>query len=339
MQAAYGLRAQACTVALEQSSARRLLAARQGTQRWSVDSGRQAAHRRLHARQARLLCTAALPALSLEAAQDVAGLVVFSALPFVAVQALADSQAGKDLMARLEEQKPGLQREAAQRERERAAARSQSRWFGAGRPLWLGPLSKEPPAHLSGVLPGDYGWDPLSLGRDPAKLDRYVELELLHARWAMLGALGALVPEALQAAGAATFLEDRWWNVGYAKLSTDEELAYLGIPGLRVAGGQGVAIIAFCQVLLMFGPEYARACGIAALEPLGIFLPGDKNYPGGWLFDPLNLSADAERYERMRVREIKNGRLAMVAWVGFAAQAAATREGPLGNLTQALGAL
>ena len=34
------------------------------------------------------------------------------------------------------------------------------------------------------------------------------------------------------------------------------------------------------QVLLMFGPEYARACGIAALEPLGIYLPGDKNYPG-----------------------------------------------------------
>lgn len=30
----------------------------------------------------------------------------------------------------------------------------------------------------------------------------------------------------------------------------------------------------------MFGPEYARACGIAALEPLGVFLPGDKNYPG-----------------------------------------------------------
>lgn len=30
----------------------------------------------------------------------------------------------------------------------------------------------------------------------------------------------------------------------------------------------------------MLGPEYARACGIAALEPLGVFLPGDKNYPG-----------------------------------------------------------
>lgn len=34
------------------------------------------------------------------------------------------------------------------------------------------------------------------------------------------------------------------------------------------------------QVLLMAGPEYARACGIEALEPLGIYLPGDKNYPG-----------------------------------------------------------
>ncbi len=33
------------------------------------------------------------------------------------------------------------------------------------------------------------------------------------------------------------------------------------------------------QVLLMFGPEYARSCGIDALEPLGIYLPGDANYP------------------------------------------------------------
>ena len=38
--------------------------------------------------------------------------------------------------------------------------------------------------------------------------------------------------------------------------------------------------LADVQVLLMFGPEYARACGIEALEPLGLYLPGDKNYPG-----------------------------------------------------------
>lgn len=64
----------------------------------------------------------------------------------------------------------------------------------------------------------------------------------------MLGALGALIPEVLQLTGATTFLEDRWWNVGYVKLTSDEELAYLGIPGLRIAGGSGVAIIALCQV-------------------------------------------------------------------------------------------
>jgi light-harvesting complex II chlorophyll a/b binding protein 7 len=124
--------------------------------------------------------------------------------------------------------------------------------------------------------------------------------------------------------------------VGAAKLATSEDLNYLGIAGLRLAGGQGVAVIALCQVLLMFGPEYARACGIEALEPLGVFLPGDKNYPGGWLFDPLRLAGDPARYEAMRVREIKNGRLAMVAWLGFAAQAAATGRGPLDNLEQAL---
>ncbi len=41
----------------------------------------------------------------------------------------------------------------------------------------------------------------------------------------------------------------------------------------------------------------------------------------------------------MRVREIKNGRLAMVAWLGFAAQAAAGRQGPLQDLQDWLGPL
>ena len=272
--------------------------------------------------------------------EDVAGLLVFSAIPFLAVQALADSPYGKQFLKKLNAQKPKLQAQKKATDAARAAARSRSRWFGPDRPRWLGPFSSPSPPWLNGTLPGDYGFDPLSLAEEEEKLDRYVELELLHARWAMLGALGALIPEALQLfLGDTTqihFLEPVWWKVGAAKLATDEDLNYLGVAGLKVAGGQGVLIIAVCQVLLMFGPEYARLCGIEALEPLGIFLPGNENYPGGWLFDPLALSADAERFEVMRVREIKNGRLAMVAWAGFFVQGAATQKGPLENVVDVL---
>ncbi|CAI7919289.1 unnamed protein product [Closterium sp. NIES-53] len=153
-------------------------------------------------------------------------------------------------------------------------------------------------------------------------------LEILHARWAMLGALGVVVPEALQHYSDTAFLEAVWWRVGAAKLAGDD-LDYLGVAGLHLAGGQGVVVIAIAQFLLMLGPEYARYTGIAALEPLGVFLPGDINHPGGWLFDPLGLANDAERFEDLKVREIKNGRLAMMAWVGFAAQAAVTGQGVL----------
>lgn len=179
---------------------------------------------------------------------DVAGLLVFSAVPFLAVQALADSPLGRELQERLEAQKAALQAQAGRRDRERQRARQErcagqihqlispreylktlclpcfwrSPWFGPERPQWLGPLSPQPPAWLDGELPGDYGFDTAQLGRDPAKLDRYVELELLHARWAMLGALGALLPEALQETGAAAFLEPVWWRVGAAKLQGED---------------------------------------------------------------------------------------------------------------------
>lgn len=102
--------------------------------------------------------------------------------PFIAVQALADSPAGKQLSTDLQARIPELRRQAVDRDAQRAAARALSPYYGPGRPLWLGPLSRQPPAWLDGTLPGDYGWDPLSLGQDPAKLERYVELELLHAR-------------------------------------------------------------------------------------------------------------------------------------------------------------
>ena len=58
----------------------------------------------------------------------------------------------------------------------------------------------------------------------------------------------------------------------------------------------------------------------------------EQQASAGGAFDPLGLSKDPASYEDLRVKEIKNARLSMVAWVGWAAQAALTRKGPLENL-------
>ena len=69
----------------------------------------------------------------------------------------------------------------------------------------------------------------------------------------------------LQYANIAKFSEPRWFNVGYAKLQ-GEDLNYLGVPGLRIAGSQGIVIIAICQVAVPLFYDVAscngNACGI-----------------------------------------------------------------------------
>ncbi|XP_074263983.1 chlorophyll a-b binding protein 7, chloroplastic isoform X2 [Silene latifolia] len=269
-----------------------------------------------------------LPKASL---QELAGVLIFSAIPFTAVKLIANSPLGERLQKRLQEQKSTAVKLSVERSKLSEIARNQSRWYGENRPRWLGPLPFEYPSHLRGQLPGDYGFDVAGLAKDPTSLQNYYNFEILHARWAMLGAFGALIPEILDLSGTVHFAEPIWWRVGYSKLKANT-LDYLGISGFHLAGSQGIIVIAICQFLLMVGPEYARYCGIEALEPLGIFLPGDINYPGGILFDPLNLANDPVAFEELKVKEMKNGRLAMVAWLGFYIQAALTGKGPIQNL-------
>ncbi|TXG51842.1 hypothetical protein EZV62_021011 [Acer yangbiense] len=302
--------------------------------------------------------------------QELAGVLVFSAIPFSAVKAIANSPVGEWLQNRMLETKKAALQDSSNFKALAQNARDESLWYGEERPRWLGPIPFEYPEYLTGELPGDYGFDVAGLSKDPVAFQKYFNFEILHARWAMLASLGAVIPEVLDMLGAFHFVEPVWWRVGYSKLQDfdalycslsllrcilskyyiwmsglcfscsmvnygvwgGETLDYLGIPGLHLAGSQGVIVIAICQALLMVGPEYARYCGIEALEPLGIFLPGDINYPGGALFDPLKLSKDPVSFEDLKVKEIKNGRLAMVAWLGFYAQAALTGKGPVHNL-------
>ena len=48
--------------------------------------------------------------------------------------------------------------------------------------------------YLTSEYPDDYGCHAADLGVDPSTLEWYREIELIHARWAMLGTLGCLAP-------------------------------------------------------------------------------------------------------------------------------------------------
>eukprot|EP00239_Pterosperma_sp_CCMP1384_P002180 CAMPEP_0197843716 /NCGR_PEP_ID=MMETSP1438-20131217/642_1 /TAXON_ID=1461541 /ORGANISM="Pterosperma sp., Strain CCMP1384" /LENGTH=316 /DNA_ID=CAMNT_0043454053 /DNA_START=62 /DNA_END=1012 /DNA_ORIENTATION=+ len=198
-----------------------------------------------------------------------------------------------------------------------------SKWYGADRKVYLpsGLLDRsEIPAYLDGTLAGDYGFDPLSLGKD-GKVDQYRQAELIHARWAMLAIPGALIPEVFNSfTDGSAYTGAVWWETGKYMLEGDGTLKYGGAPNPLP-----LVVVAAFEIAAFAAIEKYRADNDG---PAG--QGADPIYPGG-RFDPLGLADDPDVFSELRVKEIKNGRLALVAMLGFAVQAAVTKEGPYQN--------
>lgn len=171
------------------------------------------------------------------------------------------------------------------------------------------------PAYLDGSIPGDFGFDPLGLAEDPENYKRYQEAELIHGRWAMLAVPGVLVPEAL---GLGNWVSAQQWAA-----TPGGQATYLGVPvpwgTLPVILAVEFFAIAFVESQRNGEPDFEK-----------------RKYPGG-PFDPLGFSKNESKLAEYKLKEVKNGRLALLAFVGFSAQAIAyPGTGPLENLASHL---
>ncbi|KAE9621113.1 hypothetical protein Lal_00019705 [Lupinus albus] len=171
------------------------------------------------------------------------------------------------------------------------------------------------PAHLDGSTPGDFGFDPLGLARVPVHFERYKESEVFHCRLTMFAVAGVLIPEAL---GIGNWVQTQEWAAVPGGQAT-----YLGNP---VPWGTLPTIVTIEFLAIAF-VEIQRVVEKDTEK---------KKYPGGY-FDPLGYSKDPEKFEEYKLKEIKNGRLAMLACAGFAVQQAFyPGTGPLDNLASHL---
>lgn len=191
---------------------------------------------------------------------------------------------------------------------ERRAPR-QAQWF----PMLLSPSA------LDGSFAGDVGFDPLGFSSDKAAFNRMREAELKHARLAMLAAAGWP-------------LSELWHREIADALGLDSILAEAGkAPSVLNGGLTNVWIIG----------AGVMALAIGGLLEFRTFAAQEKDdyRPGDLGFDPLGLHAfrasfgldpiteqisQEEKLRRakfdMELCEIKNGRLAMIAIVGYVAQ-------------------
>jgi len=168
----------------------------------------------------------------------------------------------------------------------------------------------ERPKMLDGSLPGDVGFDPFGLGGDDKEsLVFKREAEIKHGRLAMLAVVG--------------------WPL--AELWDKKIAAALGLQDALTSSGSSPSLLN--GGLDKIEPEYwlivACIAGIFELQSKWAMEDGlDKKIPGEYTpgdcgFDPLNFFPEekAAQFE-MQTKEIKHGRIAMMAVLGFSIQEA-----------------
>lgn len=156
----------------------------------------------------------------------------------------------------------------------------------------------ERPIALDGTYAGDVGFDPLNFAKDDNWLFNMREAEIKHARLAMLAAAGWPLSEL--------------WDKSLAeRLNLSPLLDDAGrVPSL-LNGGLGKVSIAYWGLVLLIG---------SAIDVYGLMKVNEKGYvPGNLNIDPLQVATKDNAISNwMKLSEIKNGRLAMLAITAYA---------------------
>jgi light-harvesting complex I chlorophyll a/b binding protein 3 len=195
--------------------------------------------------------------------------------------------------------------------------------------------------YLDGSLPADFGFDPLGLS-DPEGAGGFISpewlaySEVIHARYAMLGAAGCIAPEILAAAGVIPqeassvvwFKSGLIQPFGTGSYWTDPYTLFF------------IEIIAMQFAELRRWQDFKNPGSMGKQYFLGLETvfggSGNPSYPGGQFFNLFNLGKTEAAMKELKTKELKNGRLAMLAVFGYGAQAVLTGKGPFENLVDHL---